>query len=290
MIHLKKTILILLCLCLTLCSAACGETQNDTADTTTAVDTTTSDGYKLVFSEEFDGDSLNTDIWGYEIGFIRNNEPQYYTDRPENVSVRDGNLVITCQQENYTAEDGTTASFTSGSVNTQKGYSFTYGKIEMRAKLPVSDCQACWPAFWLLGVNEGWPYGGEIDIVEMYGTNYNRYESNIHWSDPSLSDEYGGHVHFYNPAINYKIEKVLDEPLGNDWHTYGMIWDEQKMEFLFDGESIGSFDITGAEMTELHTPQYILLNLALTQEGDTTPLYNGEKLEYLIDYVRVYQK
>lgn len=283
---MKKFFILICAACLMLSGCSSNEEAQKNSDNQNK-------NYKVVFEENFDGEALNTDIWGYEYGHIRNNEPQYYTDREENVKVNDGNLIITCRAEDFTSDDGTTAEYTSGSINTKNGYSFTHGKIEMRAKLPVSECNATWPAFWLMGTSEDWPKGGEIDIVEMYGVNFNRYECNIHWSDEEMHSDpdqyYLGYINMMQEPYNQKISKELNQPLGNDWHKYGLEWTEKSMTFLFDDEAIGSFDISAESMDELHKPMYILLNLALTQEGDTTPLDNGEKLEYLIDYVKVYQ-
>ena len=101
---------------------------------------------KIVFEEHFDGDTLNRDIWDYEIGFIRNHEPQYYTDRPCNIYLKDSMLHIVTLREDYEG-----AKYTSASINTMGKYSCLYGRVEMRAKLPYS--KGLWPAFWMMGEN-----------------------------------------------------------------------------------------------------------------------------------------
>lgn len=276
---MKKILFVgLVTLCLLLSS--CGQTpaQSEGANKY--------DGYKLVFEEEFEGDKINREIWGNEIGFIRNNEPQYYTDRTENAYVKDGNLVISAFAENFEAEDGTTASYTSASINTLGKKSFKYGKIEMRAKLPVTECKASWAAFWMMGetINTlNWPRCGEIDILEAYGTNLNRYYVTAHWFDDAKNE--------YNNSNKVQDVTFIDhnQPLGNDYNVYGVEWTSESFTWYFNDKIVGTFQI-GENMDELKEPMYLLLNLALTQEGDRTQLDNGEKLNYLIDWVRVYQK
>lgn len=270
------------CLCVSLCACS-GNSDTD------PMQTTSDDGYRLVFEDNFDGDALDRSKWRNEIGYIRNNEPQYYSDRTENVEVSDGSLKIKCFREDFVADDGTTAQYTSGSINTRYLNSWTYGKFEMRAKLPYTTCDACWPAFWTLGDNissVNWPACGEIDILEWYGVGPHKYYTNIQWSD-SITGEYNArHQDKWGGNGFYA---TMDD-FGADWHTYGMIWDEEKIQFTFDGEVFDEFSIAQDGMDALHQPQFILLNLALTQEGGRTELDNGDILTYEIDYVRVYQK
>ena len=120
---------------------------------------------KLIFEDHFDGDTINRDNWSFEIGFIRNHEPQYYTDRPCNAYVEDSMLHIVTLREDYEG-----AKYTSASINTMGKYSCLYGRVEMCAKLPFS--KGLWPAFWMMGENYpvvNWPRCGEIDILEMRG-------------------------------------------------------------------------------------------------------------------------
>ena len=101
---------------------------------------------KIIFEDHFDGDTIDRSKWQFEIGFIRNHEPQYYTDRPCNAYVEDSMLHIVTLREDYEG-----AKYTSASLNTEGKFSCTYGRIEMRAKLPWS--KGIWPAFWTLGEN-----------------------------------------------------------------------------------------------------------------------------------------
>lgn len=109
------------------------------------------DGWDLVWSDEFDGTSLNTNTWNYEIGNGNwgwgNGELEYYTDRKENVEVSNGTLKIKALKEEYGEQ-----SYTSGRITTKGKQEFTYGKIEAKIKLP--SFSGAWPAFWTLGANQ----------------------------------------------------------------------------------------------------------------------------------------
>lgn len=240
--------------------------------------------YELVWSDEFNGTNLNTDNWGYEMGYVRNNEPQYYTSRRDNVEVKNGYLRIsaTTKVSNVSGE----MKFYSGSVNTKGKQSFKYGVIEMRAKLPSSKANptATWPAFWMMGTQSWWPKCGETDILEMYGQNFKKYEANVHWAD-----ENGNHVHLW--TTDGKLPTYYDsKDLGDTWHTYGVEWTKEYMRFYCDDTTLGTVDITGKDQTELHYPNYILLNLALQPGEIGKANKHSFPIDYLIDYVRVYQK
>ena len=127
-------------------------------------------GYTLVWSDEFNGSSLDRDSWNVEINGTGcgNAELQYYLDKPTNVCVRDGNLVITARKEKYQDKN-----FTSGRINTMNKVCFTYGVVEARIKLPKT-ANGLWPAFWMMGNDistVSWPRCGETDILEMGHSN-----------------------------------------------------------------------------------------------------------------------
>ena len=240
--------------------------------------------YKLVWSDEFNGTKLDTDTWVYEMGYVRNNEPQAYTNRKDNVEVANGYLRLsaTVKVSNVSGE----AKYYSGSVNTSGKKSFKYGVIEMRAKLPSSKSNpvAAWPAFWMMGTRSYWPACGETDILEMYGQNYKKYEANVHWADES-----GNHVHLW--TTDGKLPTYYHyEDLGDTWHTYGVEWTEEYMRFYCDNITLGTIDITGKDQTELHYSNFILLNLALQPGSISKAKTTDFPVDYLIDYVRVYQK
>ena len=163
-------------------------TTTKTVTVTTRKVTPITQGKNLRWSDEFNGAELDESNWGYEVGYVRNNEPQAYTFRDKrNVRVENGNLVLEARRE----ADG---SYTSGSVNTRGRAEFSYGIFEMRAKMPKG--KAAWPAFWTMGIRYGWPACGEIDILEYYGTGPNIATSTLHFSGPAnnhvaTSGDYG---------------------------------------------------------------------------------------------------
>lgn len=150
----NRLLYILTAACLFSFSVACSHTDKSLKD----------DEWQLVWSDEFNGEGLpDKNKWSYEVGYIRNDEKQYYTDgRIDNIRQEDGYLVIEARKESYKGFD-----YTSASINTRESASWTYGRVEVRAKLPQGI--GTWPAIWMLGksINEvGWPASGEIDIME----------------------------------------------------------------------------------------------------------------------------
>ena len=135
--------------------------------------------WELVWEDTFDQDGLpDKNIWDYEVGYIRNNETQYYTkSRLENARVEKGKLIIEVRKDNWYDKE-----ITSASLHTNVKKSMPYRKIEFRAKLPTG--KGTWPAIWMLGnsIREGseWPDCGEIDIMENVGFNPDVVQTNIH--------------------------------------------------------------------------------------------------------------
>ena len=229
--------------------------------------------WELVWSDEFDYTGLpDASKWGYEVGFIRNNELQYYTSaRPENAVVDNGNLILTGRKELFGS-----ANYTSASITTDGKHSWTYGKVEARMKLPKG--QGMWPAFWMLGQNihqVGWPRCGEIDIMEhinnediLYGT--------LHWhNEEHVSD-------------GTKTTCSVSE-----YHNYAVEWDKDIIRWFLDGIQYHEVSIQDSVNStgEFHKPFYIILNLAI---GGNWPKNPDETTQFpgtvFVDYVRVYQK
>ncbi|MDI9384441.1 MAG: glycoside hydrolase family 16 protein [Verrucomicrobiota bacterium] len=237
--------------------------------------------WQLVWSDEFDRPGLaNPEKWNYEEGFIRNREAQYYTKaRLENAEVEDGRLVIQAIKEDFK-----TAKYTSASLHTWGKAAWTYGRIEVRAKLPQG--RGVWPAIWTLGTNRrevGWPACGEIDIMEFVGFDPNTVHVNVHTRD--LNHNKGN-----NRGAKHKVER----PPFEDFHVYALEWFEDRMEFYFDETKIFTFTKEpGGEGTwPFDKPQYLILNLAIGgawggQQGIDDTIFPQR---YEIDYVRVYQE
>lgn len=257
---------------------------------------------ELVWSDEFDGTSLDMTKWAYQTGrqdhygsstgpwAWGNNELQYYTEG-DNVTVSDGTMKITAQRE--AMPDG--ATFSSSRIVTRDNYSFTYGYIEARIKLPAVS--GLWPAFWMLpqpsstanSNNEygGWPNSGEIDIMEARGREPDRIDNTLHYSSGSWSSTYRTNKHiFENSTIS-------------DWHTYGLEWTEDHIAWYVDGTE--AFRLTSDVYWSSSAPDddnapfdvdfYILFNLAVggNYDGGVQPPDSFTSGDMEVDYVRVYQ-
>ena len=254
--------------------------------------------WKLVWSDEFDKPGPPDPAkWNYETGFIRNNESQYYTsERKENARTEDGMLIIEARKEHFhnPAYDPTSgkgrggrhresADYTSASLTTRGKASWTYGRIEVRAKLPSG--RGTWPAIWMLGTNSpqvGWPACGEIDIMEFVGFDPGIIHANIH------TRKYN---HVQKTGKGGQI-KISDASLS--FHIYALEWDADHLDFFVDGRKYFTYrnEKSGSDAWPYDKGQYLILNLAI---GGS---WGGQKgiddadfpQRYYIDYVRVFQK
>ena len=254
--------------------------------------------YQVVWADEFNYEGLPDESkWGYEEGFVRNKEEQYYTvKRLENTRVHDGYLEIKAVKEEYPnkfykKEKGElignkwnipNAHYTSASINTKDKFNVKYGKIEMRAKLPKG--KGVWPAFWLLGADYpkvGWPKCGEIDVMEHIGIESDKVIATVHFFD-------------YEQKTNASIGEVATLS-SDDFHLYAVEWNEEKIEFFLDNVSYLSIPIEGdsKEAETFRKDYYILLNFAVGGYFGKNKLEIDNEIfpqSYLIDYVRVYKK
>lgn len=229
----------------------------------------------LVWSEEFDN-GINPDVWGYEIGYVRNHELQYYSDRANNARTENGKLIIEAHLEDYKG-----FKYTSASLNTQKKQDFLFGRLEMCAKLPKG--KGVWPAFWTLGsdynITDRWPHCGEIDIMEMVGGTEGdkTIYVNLHYA------KNGKHT-----ATSGNNTHTLDKTFGDSFHIFGMLWDEENIEFYVDDVSVQNYDIR--EIDCFRKPQYILVNLAIGGDWPGEPDENTIfPQRYEIDWIRYYK-
>ncbi|MFW6226804.1 MAG: glycoside hydrolase family 16 protein [Bacteroidota bacterium] len=240
--------------------------------------------WQLVWSDEFDGaqgELPDNTKWTFDIGAgdngWGNQELQYYTDRPENVSLDgEGNLVITARSETLGGRQ-----FTSARIKTEGLFEQQYGRFEARLITPYGP--GLWPAFWMLGANietVGWPQCGEIDIMELRGQEPNIIHGSIH--GPGYS---GG-----NPIT--KMYGLVNDRFDSDYRIYAVEWDEDKIDFFLDDflyQRIERDDVPGEWVYD--QPFFILLNVAVGGDyvGFPTPDTPFPQ-EMIIDYVRVYQK
>jgi beta-glucanase (GH16 family) len=237
---------------------------------------------KLVWSDEFDNSGKpDSSKWNYELGFIRNNEMQYYTNRLENARVENGILIIEARQESSIIGKDTIR-VSSASLKTAGKHDWKYGRIEVRAKIP--SFLGSWPAIWMLGSNvseAGWPRCGEIDMMENVGYMPDTMHFNIH-------TEAYNHVKGTN-----KGNKVYLKDPAADFHIYAVEWHKDKLDFYLDSAKVFTFmnEGKGTEVWPFDKPQYLILNLAVggSWGGSHGVDQNALPQKFLIDYVRVYQ-
>ena len=285
-------------------SVSNNSSNNNNTNTNNNANTTPTNQYtfnnELVWSDEFDDIFLSPDKWNIETeapnnGSWFNGELQYYTDKEDNIRIEDGLLKITAKYESFYGKN-----YTSARINTQDKYEFTYGKIEMRAKLP--QWEGMWPAFWLLGANYdeiGWPNCGELDILE-HGDYVKESTSNdpglissaVHYGpqDYSRQTTYVPNKIFFDTGQERFIrsEKIIDQPF-EEYHTYSMQWAPDKIQFFIDDEMHFEFPMQ-TQHSPFDKPFFILLNLAVGghwTDGYVAPGFT--EATYEIDYVRVYQ-
>ena len=246
------------------------------------------EGYELKWSDDFEGDTLDLNSWNVEThqpGWV-NNELQEYVNSDQNISVKDGNLIITPIKT--VAEDGT-VSYTSGRINTQNKHDFTYGLFEVRAKVP--DGQGYLPAFWMMPTNENlygqWPRCGEIDIMEVMGQNTKKAY---------------GTIHYGNPHSESQGTSVLDQgSYSDEYHTFSCEWAPGSIKWYVDGilyhEENDWYSTTVGQGTITYPapfdqPFYMILNLAVggSWVGNPDDTTDFEHAAFVVDYVKAYQK
>ena len=292
---------------------SCGGSTSDVNDTTlsnsgnynNSTPNTPTQSYtfnnELVWSDEFDQDGpVSQDKWNVETippnnGSWWNGELQFYTDKEDNIRVEEGLLKITAKYESYEGKN-----YTSARINTQDKFEFTYGRVEMRAKLP--NWEGMWPAFWLLGANIdeiGWPNCGELDILE-----HGDYVKDSTSNDPGLISSavhYGpqdysrqttnvpGKIFFDTGQERFiRSEKIIEKPF-EEYHTYSMQWSPDKIQFFIDEEMHLEFPMQ-SQHSPFDKPFFLLFNLAVGGHWTDGYVASGfTEATYEIDYVRVYQ-
>jgi beta-glucanase (GH16 family) len=239
--------------------------------------------YDLVWSDEFNGDTLDLDKWSYEINDDGggNNELQYYTD--QNTSFNNGILSITARYEDYGSRD-----YTSSRIVTKYKAQWTYGIFEARIKLPSG--LGTWPAFWMMPSSSrygGWPDSGELDIMEHVGYDENVIHGTVHTEafNHKINTQVGGSY--------YELTDVTTE-----FHVYKVEWLPDMINYYVDGIHYFTFDPTsetpwcvGSEEWPFDGDFFLILNLAVG--GAWGGIEGVDPLDYPtameVDYVRVYQ-
>lgn len=245
--------------------------------------------YRLVWADEFDVDGPpNPANWGYEKGFVRNQELQWY--QPENATVKGGILTIEGRRETVAnpAYDPQSkdwrlnrekAEYTSASIRTMGKRQWLYGRFEVRARIDAR--KGLWPAIWFLG-NGPWPSAGEIDLMEFY---QDTILANVAWGTG------GGTWDTAKTPIGRYIEK------SRSWtrlfHTWRMDWDAQSIKLFLDDELLNETSLSKTVNPDgtnpFHKPQYLILNLAIGSTGGD-PSETRFPATFEVDYVRVYEQ
>ena len=236
-------------------------------------------GMNMVWSDEFNGTTLNTSDWNYDVGDgcpncgWGNNELEYYT-AGDNLYFQNGKMIIEARKENKNGK-----SYTSTRLTTLNKKSFKFGRVDIRAKLPSG--QGIWPAFWMLGDNfttAGWPACGEIDIMEMLGHQPNKVYSTIHYKSGTGSR-------------NIEKNLVNTASLADEFHVYSLVWETDKIKTMLDDKVIGEF--SAAEVSgnyPFNEKFFFLFNVAVGGNWPGSPNATTYFPQFMmVDYIRVFQ-
>lgn len=240
----------------------------------------TSQGWDLVWSDEFDAYTGTPDPkkWRIQVGpSMVNNEAQYYSDRVKNLEVKEGNLYIRTYKEAFGGRQ-----YTSGRLDTETKAWWTYGRMEIRAKIPGG--KGSWPAFWMLGHEcekyGGWPNCGEIDIMEYAGKNPNKVNSTVHMRDVNYMNKNNPHGTLTLPDVTA------------NFHVYAVEWFKDRLDFYYNTTKVLTYrnDGRGFGTWPYTNPQYIILNTALGG-GYGGPIDDAIfPIQWTLDYVRVFKE
>ena len=289
--------------------------------------------YHLIWADEFEGSGRpDSSRWSFEHGFVRNHELQWYQE--DNARIIDGILQIAGRRERVPNPDykensnnwklnRMAAEYTSSCIKTRKSFSFMYGRLEVKARIPVAT--GAWPAIWTLGNQGGWPACGEIDVMEFYrvppstmGIHHDQASNertlpiilaNACWMGENGRDAWN------TCRVPFTHFTERDKDWASRFHIWRMDWTPTSIKLYLDDELLNDIPTASATPSpsasgdtaarrnghvrhERFNPfcndregfgHYILLNLAIGSSGGT-PDDNAFPLVYEIDYVRVYQK
>ena len=263
-------------------------TESSTEETTQEiVEVPELDGYNLLWHDEFSGSELDDSIWNREArqpGWT-NEELQEYTQKTDNCFTRDGKLVLKAIK---TEENGKPY-YTSGKVNSHNKMDFMYGKVVAKAKVP--EGKGLWPAIWMMPQDESfygqWPKCGEIDIMEVLGSDVKTAYGTVHYGEPHAEQQ--GTVVLENGSF------------ASDFHEYSVEWEPGEMRWYIDNElylTVNDWFTAEKDQDDKPYPApfnqefYVQMNLAVggTWPGNPDETTNFDNAEFIIDYVRVYQK
>jgi beta-glucanase (GH16 family) len=239
-------------------------------------------GYSLVWSDDFNG-PLDKNVWTHQNGDgcpnvcgWGNNELEYYTDRPDNIFFQDGKLVIEAKPETFNGKN-----YTSSKILTQGKKPIKFGRIDIRAVLPIG--KGIWPAFWLMpekSVFGGWPKSGELDMVEVLGHEVNKTYGTVHYGPGPGSIQVSRN--YVTPGKNFHDE----------FHVFSLEWKQDQIKWFVDGNlfsTVNKADV-GANTYPFNEEFFLIFNLAVGGNWPGSPDASTYFPQWLIvDYVRLYQ-
>ncbi|MFK7921092.1 MAG: family 16 glycosylhydrolase [Bacteroidia bacterium] len=233
---------------------------------------------ELVWSDEFDGSSLNEADWTYELGNgcdkglcgWGNNELQVYSNEEANLKLADGRMTITARNDNN--------QYSSARIITQDKKEFRYGRIDARAIMPKG--QGIWPAIWMLGANindVSWPMCGEIDIMEIVGHKPATTHGTVHYDDNGY--KYSGSS--YN---------LVGEDFSDEFHVYSIVWDRDIIKWYIDNTLFKTFEKNNIGTYPFNQGFFFIMNVAIGGNWPGDP--DGSTVfpqEMVLDYIRIFQ-
>ncbi|HVZ56732.1 MAG TPA: family 16 glycosylhydrolase [Chitinophagaceae bacterium] len=235
-------------------------------------------GYTLVWSDEFDGNQINSGNWGFDTGNSGwgNHELENYTNRKQNAFVSQGNLIIEARQEDLGG-----SSYTSARMLTKGKKAFQYGRVDIRARMPSG--KGIWPALWMLGDNidqAGWPACGEMDILELLGQQPDKIYGTLHWGATPAAHASKGNSY-----------QLSGGSFDQQFHLYSLIWKQDSVQILVDDKpylQVSRGDVTGAY--PFNANFFFIFNVAVGGDWPGAPDGTTQfPQRMIVDYIRVYQ-
>jgi beta-glucanase (GH16 family) len=258
------------------------EGNNLGTDTTGYQTPTSYVGYKLTWSDEFTESAINTSYWQYDLGNggWGNDELECYTD--SNASIANGYLVIQARQQTV-SYNGVTSNYTSSRMNTAGKFSFQYGRVDIRAKLPVKP--GMWPALWFLGNDfgtAGWPGCGETDLMELVGSNPYQVTGSIHWLEAGNQEGTLNNSYILPNKADY----------SQKFHVFSLVWTPTQISMYVDDMLYMTESNTSISSGTwpFNQPQFLIVNVAVGGDWPGPPTTATVFPESMyVDYVRVFQ-
>ncbi|WP_339242822.1 carbohydrate binding domain-containing protein [Paenibacillus sp. FSL R5-0517] len=250
------------------------------------------DQWELVWNDEFNGPAIDASKWTVQdTGLVYNNEMQYYS--PDNTRItKDQNRSVLQIEAKKGPKNG--KDYSSGKLISMGKGDWTYGKVVVRAKLPIE--KGMWPAIWMMPTDEahygGWPASGEIDIMELIGGNEsnNKVYSTLHYD--SVKPD-GSHGHDQG-----SLTLPEGETFADDYHDFQVEWLPGMIRFYVDGKlhhEVTNWQTKAAGQPEYYTfpapfdrPFYLILNLAVGGDWPGSPESDFTSETMNVDFVRVY--